>query len=139
MTLELGLFTEIEQRRKLVAEIDQDRFTRIDRAMLAEAEDRFLYVRHEPDDLHGQADRTLRLRRLRKLGDMGLATERGPGVWELPTSPECWRAVAICRSVCRCSSRSRHYQGHWSAGSALLSPSMACCSAKHGVVRRLSA
>ncbi len=83
VTLELGPVTEIEQRRKLVAEINQDRFTRIDRAMLAEANDRFLDVRHEPDDPRGQADRTLRLRRLGKLGDMGLATEHMSGVWEL--------------------------------------------------------
>ncbi|WP_438382536.1 relaxase/mobilization nuclease domain-containing protein [Asaia sp. BMEF1] len=83
VTLELGPVTEIEQRRKLVAEIDQDRFTRLDRAMLAEAEDRSLDLRHEPDDPRGQADRTLRLRRLGKLGDMGLAMEHAPGVWEL--------------------------------------------------------
>ncbi|MFT9092261.1 MAG: DUF3363 domain-containing protein [Gluconacetobacter sp.] len=83
VTLELGPVTEIEQRRKLVAEIDQDRFTRLDRAMLAEANDRFLDVRQEPDDPRGQADRTLRLRRLGKLGDMGLATEHAPSVWEL--------------------------------------------------------
>ncbi|WP_373687840.1 DUF3363 domain-containing protein [Gluconobacter sp. P5B12] len=51
--------------------------------MLAEANDRFLDLRHEPDDPRGQADRTLRLRRLGKLGDMGLATEHAPGVWEL--------------------------------------------------------
>ncbi|WP_408871981.1 relaxase/mobilization nuclease domain-containing protein [Gluconacetobacter tumulicola] len=83
VTLELGPVTEIEQRRKLVAEIGQDRFTRIDRAMLGEANDRFLDLRHEPDDPRVQADRTLRLRRLGKLGDMGLATEHAPGVWEL--------------------------------------------------------
>jgi type IV secretory pathway VirD2 relaxase len=82
-TLELGPVTEIEQRRKLMAEIDQDRLTRIDRAMIAEAEDRFIDLRHEPDDLRGQSDRTMRLRRLGKLGDMGLATEHAPGVWEL--------------------------------------------------------
>ncbi|WP_374544377.1 relaxase/mobilization nuclease domain-containing protein [Rhodoblastus sp.] len=82
-TLELGPVTEIEQRRKLMAEIDQDRLTRIDRAMIAEAEDRIIDLRHEPDDLHGQSDRTLRLRRLGKLGDMGLAAEHAPGVWEL--------------------------------------------------------
>jgi len=82
-TLELGPVTEIEQRRKLIVEIDQDRFTRIDRAMIAEAEDRLLDLRYEPDDLRGQSDRTMRLRRLGKLGDMGLATEHAPGVWEL--------------------------------------------------------
>ena len=82
-TLELGPVTEIEQRRKLMAEIDQDRLTRIDRAMIGEAEDRLLDLRYEPDDLHGQSDRTMRLRRLGKLGGMGLATEHAPGVWEL--------------------------------------------------------
>jgi type IV secretory pathway VirD2 relaxase len=82
-TLELGPVTEIEQRRKLMAELDQDRFTRIDRAMIAEAQDRLLDLRYEPGDLRGQSDRTMRLRRLGKLGDMGLATEHAPGVWEL--------------------------------------------------------
>jgi type IV secretory pathway VirD2 relaxase len=82
-TLELGPVTEIEQRRKLMAEIDQDRLTRIDRAMIVEADARLIDLRHEPDDLRGQSDRTMRLRRLGKLGDMGLATEHTPGVWEL--------------------------------------------------------
>lgn len=82
-TLELGPVTEIEQRRKLFAELDRDRLTRIDRALIAEAEDRLIDLRQEPGDLRGQSDRTLRLRRLGKLGDMGLATEHAPGVWEL--------------------------------------------------------
>lgn len=82
-TLELGPVTEIEQRRKLTAEIDQDRFTRIDRAMLNEAEGGALDLRHAPDDRRGQEDRTLRIRRLGKLEKMGLATEQSPGVWEL--------------------------------------------------------
>jgi type IV secretory pathway VirD2 relaxase len=83
-TLELGPVTEIEQRRKLMAEIDQDRFTRVDRAMANEAaEDGRLDLRHTPNDMRGQEDRTLRLRRLGKLEKMGLATEPSPGVWEL--------------------------------------------------------
>ncbi len=82
-TLELGPVTEIEQSRKLSAEIDQDRFTRIDRAMTEEADDRFLDLRHEPAEPKRQFDRTLRLRRLAKLEKMGLATEHAPGVWEL--------------------------------------------------------
>src|SRR5690606_6042590 len=65
------------------AEIGQDRYTRIDRAMTAEAEDRFLDLRNEPADPGRQRDRTLRLRRLSKLERMGLATEHAPGVWEL--------------------------------------------------------
>lgn len=82
-TLELGPVTEIEQTRKLSAEIDQDRFTRIDRAMVEEADDRFLDLRQEPAEPRRQFNRTLRLRRLAKLDKMGLATEHAPGVWEL--------------------------------------------------------
>lgn len=82
-TLELGPVIEIEQNRKLSAEIGQDRFTRIDRAMTEEADDRFLDLRHEPADPNRQFNRTLRLRRLVKLEKMGLATEHAPGVWEL--------------------------------------------------------
>ncbi len=82
-TLELGPVREIEQTRKLTAEIDQDRFTRIDRAMVEEADGRFLDLRHKPGEPKRQFERTLRLRRLSKLGRMGLATEHAPGVWEL--------------------------------------------------------
>ena len=82
-TLELGPVTEIEQTRKLSAEVDQDRFTRIDRAMTEEADERFLDLRHEPADPKRQFNRTLRLRRLAKLEKMGLAVEHAPGVWEL--------------------------------------------------------
>ncbi|MPZ37138.1 MAG: DUF3363 domain-containing protein [Rhizobiales bacterium] len=82
-TLELGPVTEIEQTRKLSAEIDQDRFTRIDRAMTEEADGRFLDLRHEPADHKRQFNRALRLHRLAKLEKMGLATEHAPGVWEL--------------------------------------------------------
>ena len=82
-TLELGQVTEIEQSRKLSAEIDRDRFTRIDRAMTEEADERFLDLRQEPADPKRQFNRTLRLRRLAKLEKMGLVTEHAPGVWEL--------------------------------------------------------
>jgi len=82
-TLELGPMTEIEQTRKLSAEIGQDRFTRIDRAMTEEANARLLDLRHAPADPKRQFNRTLRLRRLAKLEKMGLATEHAPGVWEL--------------------------------------------------------
>ncbi len=87
-TLELGPVTEIEQSRKLSAEVDQDRFTRIDRAMTEEADERFLDLRHEPADARRQFNRTLRLRRLAKLEKMGLATEHAPSVWELGAKME---------------------------------------------------
>ena len=87
-TLELGPVTEIEQSRKLTAEIDQDRFTRIDRAMTEDADERILDLRHEPADARRQFNRTLSLRRLAKLEKMGLATEHAPGVWELGAKME---------------------------------------------------
>ena len=87
-TLELGPATEIEQSRKLTAEIDQDRFTRIDRAMTEEADERILDLSHDPDDTRRQFNRTLRLRRLAKLEKMRLATEHAPGVWELGAKME---------------------------------------------------
>jgi type IV secretory pathway VirD2 relaxase len=87
-SLELGPVTEIEQTRKLAAEIDQDRFTRIDRAMAEEADARFLDLRHEPAAPRRQFERTLRLRRLAKLEKMGLATEHARGVWELSKDME---------------------------------------------------
>ena len=105
-SLELGPVTEIEQTRKLTAEIDQDRFTRIDRAMAEEADGRFLDLRHEPGEPKRQFERSLRLRRLSKLGRMGLATEHAPGVWELnerlePTLRELGERGDIIRTMQR--------------------------------------
>src|SRR5882724_11132076 len=83
VTLELGPVTAIEQQRKLAAEIDQDRFTPIDRALIAEAGEGLVDLRHAPADPHGVADRALRLARLGKLKRMGLASEPAPGRWQL--------------------------------------------------------
>src|SRR5690606_17638238 len=71
-SLELGPVTEIEQTRKLSAEIDQDCFTRIDSAMTEEADARFLDLRHDPAAPRRQFARTLRLPRL----EIGRATCR---------------------------------------------------------------
>lgn len=102
--LELGPVTEIEQTRKLSAEIDRDRFTRIDRAMAEEADGHFLDLRHEPAEPRRQFNRALRLRRLAKLEKMGLAAEHAPGVWELserlePTLRELGERGDIIRSM----------------------------------------
>jgi len=104
VTLELGPVTAIEQQRKLAAEIDQDRFTRIDRALIAEAGDGLLDLRHAPADPGGVSDRTLRLARLGKLERMGLATEPAPGRWQLsaklePTLRELGERVDIIKTM----------------------------------------
>ncbi|WP_456304635.1 relaxase/mobilization nuclease domain-containing protein [Brytella acorum] len=83
-TLELGPVTEIEQRRKLEAEVSQDRFTRLDRALLEQAQDGMIDMRPGVDMAAGNGvDRSLRLSRLAKLERMGLASQTEPGRWEL--------------------------------------------------------
>ncbi len=104
VTFELGPVTAIEQQRKLAAEIDQDRFTRIDRALIAEAGEGLVDLRYAPADPHGVADRALRLARLGKLEGMGLASEPAPGRWQLseklePTLREMGERVDIIKTM----------------------------------------
>ncbi|MBX9778296.1 MAG: DUF3363 domain-containing protein [Xanthobacteraceae bacterium] len=82
-TLELGPETDRELRAKLQAEVSAERFTRIDRAMLAEAEERVLDLRPEAGQVRGDFDRSLRVGRLQTLERYGLAKEAEPGVWSL--------------------------------------------------------
>jgi Protein of unknown function (DUF3363) len=83
VTLELGPETDLELREKLRAEIAAERFTRIDRAMIAEAPDRVLDLRPEAGQIRADFDRTLRIGRLQTLERYGLAREIEPGVWTL--------------------------------------------------------
>ncbi|MCC8234754.1 DUF3363 domain-containing protein [Pinisolibacter aquiterrae] len=83
VTLELGPVSELERQQKLTVELDQDRFTRIDRALIEEVREGLLDLRHAPTDRRDIADRASRLGRLKKLGRMGLATEQAPGIWSL--------------------------------------------------------
>jgi type IV secretory pathway VirD2 relaxase len=82
-TLELGPETDLELRSKLTAEIAAERFTRIDRAMLAEAGEGPLDLRPETGQVSADFDLTLRIARLQTLSRYGLATESEPGVWKL--------------------------------------------------------
>ncbi|WP_449045433.1 DUF3363 domain-containing protein [Paracoccus versutus] len=51
--------------------------------MAEEADARHLDLRLEPSTPQRQFERSLRLRRLARLENMGLATEHAPGIWEL--------------------------------------------------------
>ena len=82
-TQELGPETDLELRSKLTAEISAERFTRIDRAILAEAGEGILDLRPEAGQLRADFDRTLRIGRLQTLARYGLAKEAEPGVWKL--------------------------------------------------------
>jgi type IV secretory pathway VirD2 relaxase len=104
--LELGPETDWELRAKLEAEVSAERFTRIDRAMLAEAEDGVLDVRPEAGQVHGDFDRSLRIGRLQTLARYGLANETEPGVWTLseqlePTMRELGERGDIIKAINR--------------------------------------
>jgi type IV secretory pathway VirD2 relaxase len=82
-TLELGPETDLELRAKLEAEVSVERFTRIDRAMITEADEGVLDMRPEACQAHANFDRTLRIGRLQTLERYGLATQSEPGLWVL--------------------------------------------------------
>jgi type IV secretory pathway VirD2 relaxase len=105
-TLELGPETDRELRVKLKAEVSAERFTRIDRAMLAEAEERVLDLRPEAGQVRGDFDRSLRIGRLQTLERYGLAKETEPGVWTLserlePTMRELGERGDIAKAINR--------------------------------------
>jgi len=84
VTRQLGRQTELEVQQKLGREVDHDRFTRLDRTLLAEPEDGRVDLRISPGQSYlVRANRHLLIARLRKLEAMELADPVEPGVWEL--------------------------------------------------------
>jgi type IV secretory pathway VirD2 relaxase len=83
VTLELGPETDLELRGKLQAEVSAERFTRIDRALLGEAQDGVLDLRPNAGQVRADFDRALRIGRLQTLERYGLAKETEPGMWNL--------------------------------------------------------
>jgi type IV secretory pathway VirD2 relaxase len=81
VTFALGPETQIERMQKLRVEMDQERFTILDRAILARAKDGVLVLTAAEE--RDPAQRTLRVGRLRTLQRLGLANERQTGVWQL--------------------------------------------------------
>ena len=86
MTLELGPESELERLQKLASEVEQERFTRLDRALLARAKDGIL-VAGSAGEL-APAHQTMQAGRLKTLERLGLAEERRPGVWALDAGLE---------------------------------------------------
>ena len=83
VTRELGRQTELEVTKQLEREVDADRFTRLDRMLIAEQQGReFTDLRPDQDmrDTFRQ-NRALLIERARKLERMGLATEVETGKW----------------------------------------------------------
>jgi len=84
ITRELGRQSELEVQQKLGQEVDHDRFTRLDRTLLDEAQDGRVDLRISPGQSYlVRVNRHLLISRLEKLEAMQLATPVEPGVWAL--------------------------------------------------------
>jgi type IV secretory pathway VirD2 relaxase len=81
VTRELGPQTELDVIRKLEREVEQERFTRLDRAILRDASDGVLTVTATPE--RNRQRHVVRMGRLRTLERLGLAAETEAGVWRL--------------------------------------------------------
>ena len=91
VTLKLGRQTEQEVSRQLEHEVDAERFTRLDRMLIAEqqASSEFADLRPDKDMAETmRQNRALLIDRARKLERMGLATEHTPGVWTISPRAE---------------------------------------------------
>jgi type IV secretory pathway VirD2 relaxase len=91
VTRELGRQTEQEVSRGLEREVDADRFTRLDRMLIAEqwSRNEFADLRPDRDMLDSlRQNRALMIQRARKLERMGLATEVEAGRWTVSPRAE---------------------------------------------------
>jgi type IV secretory pathway VirD2 relaxase len=86
VTRELGPETELDVVRKLEREVDQERFTRLDRAILLDARGGVLTLTDAPE--RNRQRHVLRIGRLRTLERLSLAREIKAGVWQLATDLE---------------------------------------------------
>jgi len=86
LTIELGPVSEDQVRRGYKREIERERFTRLDRELLRNAEEGLADLRTEPRGEFTRFKHALKIGRLQKLERMGLAREEGPKRWRL--SPE---------------------------------------------------
>ncbi|MPZ40588.1 MAG: DUF3363 domain-containing protein [Rhizobiales bacterium] len=81
VTRELGPETELERVRKLEREVAQERFTRLDRAILRDATGDAISLSAKPE--RDPRRQTLRIGRLRMLERLGLASEMRAGLWRI--------------------------------------------------------
>ncbi|KTE04319.1 conjugal transfer protein TraI [Sphingopyxis sp. H038] len=82
--LDLGPKTDHAIEQRLRAEVEQERFTSIDRALLRESGDDILVS----TKARGAFDQTIRMGRLRKLERLGLASQLGAAHWKLASDLE---------------------------------------------------
>ena len=83
VTLELGPQTEQELRQKLSVQVEQDRFTDLDRQLVRNATDNLVDLQTAPQGEQARFRHAMQLGRLRTLAKRGLAEETAPGQWRL--------------------------------------------------------
>jgi len=86
LTLELGPEIEHDMTLKLAREVNAERFTRLDRALLKHTDRGYLVISAMPPE-----DRTTHashMGRLKKLQSLGLAEEKQTGVWQIGSDIE---------------------------------------------------
>ncbi|MCK8463614.1 DUF3363 domain-containing protein [Aliiroseovarius sp. S1339] len=91
VTLELGHQTDLEVTDQLRREVHAERFTRLDRMLMAEqrANNEFADLRPDKDMLETmKRNRALLIGRAQYLEKLGLAEQSAPGVWHLDDSTE---------------------------------------------------
>jgi type IV secretory pathway VirD2 relaxase len=90
VTRELGRQSELEVTKQLEREVNADRFTGLDRMLIAEQQGREFSDLRPDHDIRDTArqNRALLIERARKLERMGLATEIETGIWMVSSKAE---------------------------------------------------
>lgn len=88
LTLELGPQTESEIRHKLERQVEQDRFTDLDRQLVRRADDGVVNLEASFNQQENRNQRAVQIGRLRVLARRGLAKELSPDRWWLPANLE---------------------------------------------------
>lgn len=84
----LGPRTELEIQECLRREVNQERWTSLDRTLQREAQDGLIHLNTSTGDPEHKQQRTLLIGRLQRLQRMDLAHESAPGVWAVRTDAE---------------------------------------------------
>lgn len=84
----LGPRTELEIQQSLRREVDQERWTSLDRILQRETQGGLIHVNQPANDPARRQQRVLLIGRLQHLQRMGLAHESSPGVWAVQAGAE---------------------------------------------------
>ncbi len=84
----LGPRTELEIQQSLRREVDQERWTNLDRTLQREAQGGLIHMNQPASDPSHRQQRVLLIGRLQRLQHMGLAHESSPGVWAVQADAE---------------------------------------------------